>query len=206
MPGYYDRHLLPYLLHFSCSRAANMAERRAIVPMARGVVLELGAGSGLNLSFYNRDNIEKLFLLEPSAPMLALARKNNIFHLLNAEIIQESAEAIPLENRSVDTVLVTYSLCTIPDVAKALAEARRVLKPDGQLLFCEHGLSPDASVEAWQNRLDRMWGKVSGGCHLNRPINRLVESSGFQIGEMDTKYIKGWRTLTYTYVGHARIR
>jgi len=206
MRGYYDRHLLPHLLHFSCSRAANMAERRAIVPMARGVVLELGAGSGLNLSFYNRDNIEHLFLLEPSAEMLALARKNNLFRVLNAEIIQESAEAIPLESHSVDTVLVTYSLCTIPDVAKALTEARRVLKPNGQLLFCEHGLSPDASVAAWQTRLDRLWGKVSGGCHLSRPINRLIESPGFQIVKMDTKYIRGWRTLSYTFIGQARIR
>jgi ubiquinone/menaquinone biosynthesis C-methylase UbiE len=120
------------------------------------------------------------------------------------KLIEASAESIPLDDSSVDTVVTTWTLCTIPDVAKALAEMRRVLKPDGRLLFVEHGLSPDQGVRKWQNRLTPVWKKIAGGCHLNRPIAKLVEAAGFRVWGLDTGYMRGPKPMTFIYEGAAR--
>ena len=201
--GIYDKHLLPRLVHFTCGQNPSMRQREKVVPLAQGRVLEIGIGSGLNIPFYDPRKVQHLWGLDPSAEMWAIAQKHAAQHHLDAEFIQSVAESIPLDNNSVDTVLVTYTMCTIPDIHAALDEIRRVLKPAGRLIFCEHGKAPDKSVQRWQNRLNPIWTKFSGGCNLNRPIPGLLEQSGFKSSDMQTMYLPGWKPATFNYWGTA---
>jgi ubiquinone/menaquinone biosynthesis C-methylase UbiE len=180
-----------------------MRQRAKIVPRASGQVLEIGFGSGLNLSFYPSERIEKLYALEPADEMWALADNATFDCAFPVQRISSGAENIPLPAASIDTVLVTYTMCTIPDVTQALKEMGRVLKPDGQLLFCEHGLAPDTVVRRWQHWLNPFWKRFGGGCNLNRPIERLIRSSGFMIKEIHTMYLPGFKPATYNYWGRA---
>jgi ubiquinone/menaquinone biosynthesis C-methylase UbiE len=201
----YDRFVLPPLINLACSCRPIARQRDKIAPQAAGVVLELGFGSGLNLPHYDASKVEKLYALEPSEGMLARARKAAAGARFPVEILPETAEAISLPAASVDTVLVTYSLCTIPDAVAALEGARRVLKPGGQLLFCEHGLAPDEGVRRWQRRIEPVWRAMAGGCHLTRDIPDLIRRAGFAIERLDTMYLpKSPRWAGFNYWGEAR--
>ncbi len=199
----YDRLVLPRLVHLTCDLKPNRLQRRKVVPLARGDVLEIGFGSGLNLPFYDAAAVTKLWALEPSEEMLGLAATAIAAAPLSIELLAAGAEQIPLPDRSVDAVLVTYSLCTIPDVALALTESRRVLRAGGQLVFCEHGEAPDQNVLRWQNRLNPLWRRMTGGCNLNRPIPSLLQAAGFRIANLSTMYIPGWKPACYNYWGTA---
>lgn len=201
--GIYDKYLLPKLVHFTCGQIPTMRQREKVVPLATGRVLEIGIGSGLNIPFYDAQKVTHLCGLDPSAEMWSIAQKNAEEHHLDAEYIQSTAESIPLDNNSADTVLLTFTMCTIPDVHVALDEIKRVLKPAGKLIFCEHGKAPDESVQRWQNRVNPVWKKFAGGCNLNRPIPELLEQSGFKSTDMRTMYLPGWRPATFNYWGTA---
>jgi ubiquinone/menaquinone biosynthesis C-methylase UbiE len=199
----YDKYLLPKLVHLTCGQKPTMRQREKVVPLATGRVLEIGIGSGLNIPFYDPDKVEHLWGLDPSAEMWSIAQKNATEHHLDAEFIQSGAESIPLENDSADTVMMTFTMCTIPGVEGALEEIRRVLKPGGRLIFCEHGEAPDKSVQRWQNRLNPIWRTFAGGCNLNRPIPGLLEQSGFKSTDMQTMYLPGWKPASFNYWGTA---
>lgn len=202
--GFYSRHVMPTIVACGCSLPPITRLRRTIVPRAQGVVLELGLGSGLNLPLYDPAKVSKVFGLEPEAAMLAKARRRAATALVPVTVLPEGAEAVSLDAHSIDTVLVTFSLCTIPDVARALAEARRVLKPGGRLLFCEHGLAPDPALFRWQARIEPTWMRLFGGCHLTRDIPALVEQAGFAIDDLDARYMADRPSIGgYIYRGSA---
>ena len=177
--------------------------RAAHVPAARGVVVEVGIGSGLNLPFYTRD-VTRLYGIDPSRELLAMAKEKAAAARFPVELFNQEAERIPLDAASVDTVVVTWSLCSIADPAAALGEMRRVLKPSGTLIFIEHGLSTDPRVRKWQNRLTPVWRRFAGGCHLNRKMDDLVRAAGFTLDELRTEYVPGPRAMTFMYEGRAR--
>lgn len=201
--GIYQTHVLPRIVHLACGSKPPMKQREKVVPLARGRVLEIGIGTGLNLPFYRSDRVEHLWGLDPSREMWALAKKPPESHGFGIEFVEAPAEDIPLDDNCADTVLITYALCTIPEVKPALEEIRRVLKPEGCLIFCEHGLAPDPGVQRWQDRLNPLWKKVGGGCNLNRPIPGLIEHAGFRIRDLETMYIPGWKPASFNYWGTA---
>lgn len=199
----YERWLLPRLLDLAMRNKEATRYRSELVPKARGTVLEVGAGSGLNLPFYDR-RVERLYALDPSEALLRMAHGKARGAPFPLEFLARSGEDIPLPDGAVDAVVVTWALCTIPDPKRALREMRRVLKADGMLLFAEHGLAPDAGVRAWQHRLNPAWRCVAGGCNLNRDAEALIGASGFTVEKLDTGYAKAPRWLGYMYVGQAR--
>ena len=201
--GFYDTFLLPRLVHFTCGMGPAMKQRQKVVPLAEGRVLEIGIGSGLNIPLYDAARVEHLWGLDPSAEMWAIAQKNAQEHHLDAEFIQCGAESIPLPGGAADTVVMTYTLCTLPEVEASLAEVRRVLKSGGRLLFCEHGLAPDAPVRRWQRRVNPLWRRLAGGCNLDRPVDRLLEGAGFRLAELQTMYSPGWKPACFNYWGCA---
>jgi SAM-dependent methyltransferase len=174
--SFYENKILPHLLNLAMQQKDLAAYRQRVVPAAHGRVLEIGIGSGLNLPFYTAA-VDQVIGLDPSLPLLEMARRHARDGGVPVALLQASAEAIPLDDASVDTVLTTWTLCSIPDVRAALAEMRRVLKPGGSFLFVEHGRAPEQGVARWQNRLTPVWRPISGGCHLNRPINTLIQNS-----------------------------
>jgi ubiquinone/menaquinone biosynthesis C-methylase UbiE len=176
--------------------------RERVIPHATGRVLEVGVGSGLNFPFYGAA-VDHLFALEPSPELRKMAGRRTKGTRFTVEFLDRSAEEIPLERGSVDTVVTTWTLCTIPDAIGALREMKRVLKPGGLLLFVEHGLAPDASVQAWQHRLNPLWNRIGGGCNLNRKIDELIVRSGFRLAELETEYVKGLKPMSFTYSGRA---
>ena len=201
-----ENRILPHLTHMVCSSFPIAQQRAKIVPLARGEVLEIGVGSGLNFPFYEKSKIEKIWALEPSAGMRKLARANLEGRDLSVEFISLPGEQIPLEEDSVDTVLMTYSLCSISDPLAALAGMRRVLRPGGRLLFCEHGISSDRSVRRWQNLLNPLWTRISFGCNLNRDVLETIRAGGFRIETEHQMYIQGTKVLAYNYWGSAIAR
>lgn len=201
--SWYDRHLLPYLVDLACSLRSVRRQRRKVVPLARGSVLEVGIGTGLNLEHYDKARIERLVAIDPALEMHPLAQARAKRAGLTIELVGLSAERLPFDAATFDTVLVTYALCTIPDPLAALLEVRRVLKRGGLLVFCEHGSAPDASVRRWQRRLTPLWAKVAGGCHLDRDVPALLNAAGFQSPDLQTAYLPGPRVLTYNYWGTA---
>jgi len=204
--GIYSKYILPRAVHFACSLKPNMRQREKVVPLASGEVLEIGVGSGLNFSFYDPSRVTKLWGLEPSAEMRRLAAGAVRSLPFQFEFIDLPGEEIPLDANSVDTVLVTYTLCTILETQPALRGMARVLRPGGKLIFCEHGAAPDAEVRRWQDRLNPIWKRMAGGCHLNRAIPELIRSGGFEIDSLDTMYIPGWRPAAFNYWGAASPR
>jgi ubiquinone/menaquinone biosynthesis C-methylase UbiE len=201
---FYEDRVLPHLIDFACTAKPNQIQREKIVPLALGDVLEIGFGSGLNLPFYDTQKVRKIWGLEPSEGMRRKAQSMVDASNLDVEFIDLPGESIPLVANSVDTVLVTYTLCTIPDAIAALEEMRRVLKPDGSLLFCEHGIAPDESVRRWQHRLNPAWSRIAGGCNMNRDIPDLIAKGGFEMTADERMYIPGIRMLCYNYWGTAR--
>ena len=204
--NWYERHILPYLIDMACGIGPVKKQREKIVPLAAGRVLEIGIGTGLNLPHYDAHRVDRVIGLDPGTEMHRLARKRLEGTGLTVELVGLSAERIPYADASFDCVLVTFSLCTIPDPVAALREMRRVLKPGGKLLFCEHGRAPDASVARWQDRLTPVWSKFAGGCHLNRDIPALLVEAGFICEDLQTMYLPGPRPLTFNYWGSAVAR
>jgi ubiquinone/menaquinone biosynthesis C-methylase UbiE len=201
--GLYSKYILPTVVHFTCSLKPTMRQREKIIPLASGCILEVGIGSGLNLPYYDASRVTKLWGLDPAPEMTRMAREQAQSVDFDVEFIGLPGEEIPLEDGSVDTVVITYTLCTIPDTAVALGQMRRGLKPGGEPIFCEHGAAPDANVRRWQDRINPVWRRFGGGCHLNRAIPELIEQGGFRIERMDTMYIPGWRPASYNYWGSA---
>jgi ubiquinone/menaquinone biosynthesis C-methylase UbiE len=201
--GLYSRYVLPRLLDFAMRDKPIMRQRAKVVPLAHGRVLEVGIGSGLNLSFYDKSRIEKVYGLDPSAELNVMARKRASEAGIDVDWLALSSERIPLPDESIDSIVITYTMCTIPDVHAALVEMNRVLKPGAKLVFSEHGLAPDESVRKWQNWLNPMWGRIAGGCNINRNIPKLIERAGLRIDAIDTMYLPGPKPLTYTYWGSA---
>jgi ubiquinone/menaquinone biosynthesis C-methylase UbiE len=203
--GFYQDQIVPVLINLAMRRQDLVPYRSRVVSVADGRVLEIGVGSGLNLPFYSR-NVERLVGLDPSPKLLSMVRRNLRADTPSVELIEGSAEAIPLENSSVDTVVTTWTLCSIPDARLALREMHRVLRPTGRLLFVEHGRAPEPSVVWWQDNLTPVWKRMGGGCHLNRAIQMLIEGAGFYFDRIETGYMRGPKPLTFMYEGSARPR
>ncbi len=204
--SFYENRILPYVIDKACSMPEAMELREKVVPLASGVVLEVGMGSGLNLPLYNPDAIDFVWGLEPSEGMRRKAQPALDASPVEVRWLGLKGEEIPLEDNSVDTILLTFTLCTIPDWETALQQMRRVLKPDGKLLFCEHGLSPEPGISKWQHRVTPVWKKFAGGCHLNRPIAEMLRSVGFQLDPLTNKYMpKTPKFVGYMYYGMASI-
>lgn len=202
--GLYSRFILPPLLSMAMGAKPITYQRKKIVPEASGTVLEIGAGAGHNFPFYDARKVSKVIALEPAAEMVARAKKRLKDTAVPVEFIGLEAERIPLPDASVDTVLVTYTLCTIPDAATALAGMVRVLKPGGAFLFCEHGAAPDEKVARWQRRIEPVWKRIAGGCHLCRPVPDLIKGAGLAIDRMETMYLPGTpRFAGFNYWGRA---
>ena len=201
--GFYQRRVVPCLTHLAMSQSQLQPFRQHVVGAAEGRVLEIGVGSGLNFPHYGAA-VGSVIGLEPSAELLRMARPRARAAPVPITLLDASAEAIPLDTGSVDTVVTTWSLCTIPNASCALAEMRRVLRPGGALLFVEHGRAPEAGVARWQDRLDPFWSYLAGGCHLNRKMDDLVAAAGFRIETLQNSRLPGPRTHTYLYEGRAR--
>lgn len=198
MPSFYERRILPRLLTCACTSPPIMRQRAKIVPQATGRVLELGVGMGLNLAFYDPDRVESVTGVDPAPELRALAEAAPRNPRLAVTVAEGAAEALPFEAGAFDSVVCTFTLCSVQDPAAALAEARRVLKPGGRLFFCEHGLAPDPGVARWQRRVEPLWKRLAGGCHLSRPVAAGIAGAGFALDRVETMYlprtprIAGW--------------
>ena len=201
--GFYSDRILPHVINLSMRSSELLPYRTRLLAQAEGRVLEVGLGSGLNFAYYS-GRTREIVGLECAAPLLAMARRNAHLSKVPVRLIAGSAEAIPADSQSFDTVITTWTLCSIRDATGALREMRRVLRSGGQLLFVEHGLAPERSVQNWQHRLTPLWKKVGGGCHLNRPIRELIQRAGFEITRLETGYANGPRPLAFFYEGSAR--
>lgn len=202
--GFYDKHILPRFINCACGMKPIMKQREKVVPLAAGTVLEIGIGTGLNLPFYDPARVDRLIGLDPSEESWELAAERAAHLDFEVEFIGLPGEQIPLADDSVDTVLVTYALCTIPDPATALQGVARVLRPGGSLIFCEHGKAPDTGVCNWQDRINPLWRRIAGGCNLNRDIPAILAAGGFDIHGMETSYLPGTpRFAGYNFWGTA---
>jgi ubiquinone/menaquinone biosynthesis C-methylase UbiE len=206
MSGFVERALLPRLMNVVYSLSEIREQRARIVPEAQGVVLEVGIGSGLNLPYYDPDKVERVIGIETDPEMVELGRRRYASARVPVDVIEASAENLPLAAASVDTVMLTYSTGAIANIGAALAEMRRVLKPGGRLIFCEHGRSHDRHVAKLQDRIDGYWGRISNGSHLNRDLVGLLDEAGFRIETLDTFYAR-WRpkVIGFHYTGQAVI-
>ena len=204
--GLYSKYILPKVLDFCCATKPIRKQREKVVPLCKGIVLEIGSGSGLNFPFYKTSKVKNIYALEPDKEMIELARQETKKCPVEISFLQEYAERISLKDNSVDTILLTYSLCTIPDPMSALKEMKRVLRSNGCLVYCEHGMAPESSIRKWQNRLNPINSYFSGGCNLNRNITQLITESGFKIQKSETMYLPGTTKLIgYNYWGTAVI-
>lgn len=202
--SFWANRVLPYLIEKACRSATILEERKRWVPHAHGEVLELGVGSGLNLPFYDPAKVTKVTGIDPSAPLLARAATRAKAAPFAVELLRGHAEALPFADRSFDSAVVTYSLCSVEDPVRALAEVRRVLRPGGELVFVEHGLAPDASTQRRQRRLTPLWRRVAGNCHLDRDIGGLLGEAGFRSDDLEAEFTDGAKFLSFTYQGSAR--
>ncbi|WP_291797124.1 class I SAM-dependent methyltransferase [Lutibacter sp.] len=182
-----------------------MKQREKIIPLASKNVLEIGIGSGLNLPFYTSE-VKKLTAIDPSKELWKRTLVNTQQLPFNFQFIEASAESIPAISNSFDCVVITYTLCTIPNLTKAFSEIKRVLKPTGKFLFCEHGKAPENGIQKYQNIVNPVWKKIGGGCNLNRNIPTLIEENGFTISKLETIYLPGWKPASYNYWGIAKIK
>lgn len=205
--GFYERYILPSFIDKACGAPPILKQRQKVVPHATGRVLEVGMGSGINLQYYDRDAVEFVWGLEPSEGMRKKAQKNLAASPVEVKWLDLPGEEIPLDDASVDTVVLTFTLCTIPDWRAAVEQMRRVLKPGGRLLFCEHGEAPDENVQRWQQRLNPIWKVIGGGCNLNRRIPSCLEAGGFEISKLETLYLPATpRFAGFNYWGAAATR
>jgi SAM-dependent methyltransferase len=201
--GFYARQVLPRLVDLTMRNKELTRLSSAWISEARGDVLEVGIGSGLNLPFYS-SQVQRIYGVDPSIELQRIARERAGVAPFNVEFFSQSAEQpIPLASASIDTVVLTWTLCSIPNPSQALHQIKRVLKPGGRLIFIEHGRAPDPGVVVWQDRLTPLWKRIGGGCHLNRRIDEIITGAGFQIPGLNTCYLTGPRPMTYTYQGIA---
>lgn len=201
--GVYAKYVLPRIIDIAMRNEETTRLRAAWVPHARGEVLEIGIGSGLNLPFYS-SNVHRVYGVDPSVELQRMARKRAMAGAIEVEFLSQSAEEqLPFANASIDTVVITWALCSIPNAPKALQQVKRVLKASGRLIFLEHGRAPDPGIAVWQDRITPLWKHIGGGCHLNRKIDDLIMAAGFRITELKTCYLTGPRPMTYTYQGVA---
>lgn len=200
--SFYTRQIFPRLLDFAMRHREFTRYRERIVPQARGTVLEVGVGSGLNFPFYG-SSVERLYALDPSEELLRMTGRKMEAAPFPVELVAQPAESLPLADQSIDTVVTTFTICSIGEPLQALREMRRVLRPGGRLLFAEHGLAPELSVRRWQHRLNPLWHAISGGCNLDRDMSTLIRTAGFSITEITTAYARGPRALAYVYSGCA---
>jgi ubiquinone/menaquinone biosynthesis C-methylase UbiE len=201
--GVYAKYVLPRIIDIAMRNEETTRLRAAWVPHARGEVLEIGIGSGLNLPFYS-SNVHRVYGVDPSVELQRMARKRAMAGPIEVEFLSQSAEEqLPFANASIDTVVITWALCSIPNAPKALQQVKRVLKASGRLIFLEHGRAPDPGIAVWQDRITPFWKHIGGGCHLNRKIDDLIMAAGFRIAELKTCYLTGPRPMTYTYQGVA---
>jgi ubiquinone/menaquinone biosynthesis C-methylase UbiE len=201
--GFYQRRIVPHLTNLAMRQSQLLPFRRQVVGAAEGRVLEIGVGSGLNFPHYGA-SVSSVIGLDPSSELLRMARPRASNAAVPVSLLDASAEAIPLDAASVDTVVTTWTLCTVPNARLALAEMRRVLRPGGALLFVEHGRAPEQGVARWQDRLDPLWSRLAGGCHLNRKMDDLMTDAGFRIEALRHARLPGPRTHTFFYEGRAR--
>ena len=202
----YENYVLPKLLDTCCSTKPINYQREKIVPNASGTVLEIGIGSGLNIPFYNISKIDKIYGLDPSIHLCKKAIKKAEEINMNIDFLFEGAEEIKLKSNSIDTVVITYTLCSIPNPMDALKEIKRVMRSDGNILFCEHGIAPDIKVSKWQNRINPIWGKLFGGCNINRDIPSIIANSGFKVQNLEQMYLPSTpKIVGYNYWGSASI-
>ncbi|WP_242131359.1 class I SAM-dependent methyltransferase [Aestuariivivens marinum] len=204
--GLYDKHILPKVVDWACRQKPTRKQREKIIPLAHGNVLEIGIGSGLNLPFYDKTNVKHLTAIDPSIEIWNQNKFDVKSLPFEFNFIKAIAENIPVDNNSFDYVVITYTLCSIPDVSKAFNEIRRVIKPNGKLLFCEHGKAPDKSVQKWQNYINPIWKKLGGGCTLNKDIPSIIKNNGFKIINMETMYIPGWKPASFNFWGSSEIK
>lgn len=203
--GFYARHVLPRIINLAMRNKEITRLRSSWIPQARGDVLEIGIGSGLNLPFYT-SAVKCVYGVDPSVELQRLARERAASLPLNVEFRSQSAvEPLPFPNESMDTIVMTWTLCSIVNAPKALEQMKRVLKPSGQLIFVEHGRAPDRRVAVWQDRLNPTWRRIGGGCNLNREVDELITKAGFDITDLRTFYLPGPRPMTYTYQGLAHV-
>ena len=200
----YDKYVLPKFLNCACGSNPVSRQRQKVVPLVEGKVLEVGVGSGLNLPLYDKSKIDELWGLDPSEELSDMARKVADRENIVVNFISSGAEEIPLPDSYFDSVLITYTMCTIPEVARANKEIKRVLKRGGKLIFCEHGEAPDENIRKWQKRINPFWGKLAGGCNINRKIPSLIQNAGFEIVELEEMYLpKTPKIAGYNYWGYA---
>jgi SAM-dependent methyltransferase len=188
--SFYEDRILPYLMNLAMNTKATREERKRSLAGVKGSVLEVGFGSGHNLPYYP-GTVANVVGVDPSHTSARLARKRIAASSFPVEFVGLSAEKLPVADASFDSVVSTFTLCTIPDVAGALGEMRRALKPDGRFYFVEHGHADDLRVALWQERLDGFEQRVFGGCHLNRDISALIRAAGFEIERLEHAYLKG---------------
>ena len=200
----WDGHVLPRLVERACKSHVILEERRRCVPRASGEVLEVGVGSGLNLALYDPERVTRVVGIDPSEPLLVRASERARAAAVHVELVPAAAERLPFDAARFDSAVVTYTLCSVADVARALAEVRRVLRPRGRLLFIEHGAAPDGGPRRWQRRITPLWKRIGGNCHLDRDVKRELETGGFAIEELRAAYAEGSpRWLSFTYEGVA---
>jgi ubiquinone/menaquinone biosynthesis C-methylase UbiE len=200
--GFYEKYLLPKLLNSVMKNPDMLHLRKKLVPLATGKILEIGIGSGLNIPLYSKG--EQVTGVDPSIELLAYARELAADTDIDVEFIAKGAEELPLADNTFDSAVVTWTLCTIPDPMAALLEIKRVLKPEGRLLFVEHGSAPEPEIVKWQDRVDPLWSALAGGCHINRRPDEMMVEAGFRFEEIERRYIKGPRIMTFNYQGIAR--
>ena len=202
----YDRYILPHLLNCTCNQKPVIHQRRKVVPHAKGNILEIGIGSGLNIPFYEAEGIDKIWGIDPTEELVAMAKNQVKDDTPDIELIISKAEEIDFDDAFFDTILMTYTMCTIINLSEAFTELKRVIKPTGKLIFCEHGMAPDKNVIKWQNRINTFWPKISGGCNINKEIPSIIESSGFSILDLENMYLpKTPKVLGYNYWGTATL-
>jgi ubiquinone/menaquinone biosynthesis C-methylase UbiE len=200
----YEKYVLPKFLNCACGSKPVARQREKVVPLAEGKVLEIGIGSGLNLPFYDKTKVDEIWGLDPSEELSEMARAVAIQEGMEVNFISSGAEEIPLPDDHFDSVLITYTMCTIPEVIRANTEIRRVLKNQGKMIFCEHGAAPDDNIRKWQKRINPFWGKIAGGCNINRNIPSLIQESGFDIVEMEEMYLPNTPKIAgYNFWGYA---
>lgn len=186
--SWYDEHIVPRIIQCACSSPAIMALREKVVPLAQGKVFEIGCGGGINQRYYDSAKVTAFSGMDPSAKGLEFARAAAAQKGWNANIRQGVGEEIPFADESFDCVVCTFTLCSVTDQARTLAELRRILRPGGRLFYAEHGRAPDASIQAWQRRIEPVWKRIAGGCHLTRPIGDAIEAGGFRVMTLGERY------------------
>ena len=200
----YEKYVLPKFLNCACGSKPVARQREKVVPLAEGRVLEIGIGSGLNLPFYDKTKVDEIWGLDPSEELSEMARTVATHEGMKVNFISSGAEEIPLPDNHFDSVLITYTMCTIPEVIRANTEIRRVLKEQGKMIFCEHGVAPDDNIRKWQKRINPFWGKIAGGCNIDRNIPSLIQDSGFDIIEIEEMYLPNTPKIAgYNFWGYA---